>query len=130
MAEDPIQSMKSLRQLHLYLGCVFAPVLIFFAVTGAWQMFGLHRGLKNGSYIPPRAVAVLSDVHQFQHLRPSSPREGTPLRYFMLAAAAGLVLTTILGIVMAFRFSRSKVSVVICLVAGVVLPVGILLIYR
>ena len=55
--------MKRLRQLHLYLGCVFAPVLIFFAVTGSWQLFSLHLGMKDGSYTPPRAVVILSDVH-------------------------------------------------------------------
>jgi ABC-type nitrate/sulfonate/bicarbonate transport system permease component len=122
--------MKSLRQLHLYLGCIFAPVLIFFAVTGAWQLFSLHRGTKDGSYVPPRAVFVLSEVHQYQHLPGASSSSGTPLRYFILAAAAGLVLTTTLGIIMAFRFTRSKASVLLCLLAGVVVPVAILLVYR
>jgi len=122
--------MKKLRQLHLYLGCVFAPVLIFFAVTGSWQLFALHRGTKDRSYTPPRAVVILSDVHQFQHVPPTSSESGTPLRYFMLAAAVGLVMTTLLGIIMAFRFSRSKASVVLCLTAGVAVPVAILLIYH
>ena len=48
----------------------------------------------------------------------------------MLAAAGGLVLTTTLGIIMAFRFSRSKAAVLLCLVAGVAVPVALLLIYR
>jgi len=121
--------MKKLRQIHLYLGCVFAPVLIFFAVSGAWQLFALHRGKKDGSYTPPRAAVILSDVHQFQHIPPTSSNEGTPLRYFMLAAAAGLILTTLLGIVMAFRFTPTKAPVILCLSAGVV-PLAILLIYR
>ena len=122
--------MRKLRQIHLYLGCVFAPVLIFFAVTGSWQLLKLHRGLKDGSYSPPRAVVILSDIHQFQHIPPTSSESGTPLRYFMLAAAAGLVLTTILGIIMAFRFSRSKTPVILCLLAGIAIPVVILLIYH
>ncbi len=122
--------MKKLRQIHLYLGCVFAPVLIFFAVTGSWQLFKLHRGLKDGSYNPPRAVVILSDIHQFQHLPPTSSESRTPLRYFMLTAAVGLVLTTLLGIIMAFRFSRSKTPVVLCLVAGVAIPLALLLIYH
>jgi len=122
--------MKKLRQIHLYLGCVFAPVLIFFATTGAWQLFGLHRGMKDGSYNPPRAAVILSDVHQFQHIPPTSSDEGTPLRYFILAAAVGLVITTVLGIVMAFRFGPRKAPVILCLSAGVVIPIVILLIYR
>lgn len=122
--------MKNLRQLHLYLGCIFAPVLIFFAITGAWQLFGLHQGRKDNSYIPAKAVVVLSDIHQYQHLERSGRDDRTPLKWFMLAAAAGLVLTTVLGIIMAFRFSRSKTPVVLCLVAGVLAPVLLLFIYR
>src|SRR5688572_28393334 len=34
--------MKKLRSLHLYLGCVFAPMLLFFAMSGIWQSLGLH----------------------------------------------------------------------------------------
>jgi hypothetical protein len=40
------------------------------------------------------------------------------------------MLTTVLGIIMAFRFSRSKAPVILSLLAGVAIPVAILLIYR
>ena len=122
--------MKLLRQIHLYLGCLFAPVLIFFAVSGSWQLFALHLAAKDGSYKPPHAAALLSGVHQYQHLLGTPARSGTPLKFFVLAAAVGLVLTTLLGIVMAFRYSRSVVPVALCLLAGIALPVTILLIYR
>ena len=139
--------MKRLRQIHLYLGCLFAPVLIFFAVTGAWQLFGLHRGTKDG-YRPPQVVSLLSEIHKFQHFpvtstnpdTSSNPRprpfqtsyniEDTPLRYFILAASVGLVVSTILGIIMAFRFGRSRISAILCLLAGVVVPVIILSVYQ
>ena len=122
--------MKKLRQIHLYLGCVFAPVLIFFAVTGAWQVFALHRTMKDGSYVVPQAVAILSEIHQTQHIPPTTSEKNTPLRYFMAAAAFGLVITTVLGIVLAFRFSSSKAPVIASLVAGVLIPLALLLIYR
>lgn len=122
--------MKKLRELHLYLGCVFAPVLIFFAVTGAWQLFMLHRGTKNGSYMPPRSMVLLSGIHQVQHLPSASPDSTTPLRYFMLAAALGLVTTTALGVIMAFRYGRSRAWVAVCLIAGVVIPFTLLVLYR
>ena len=48
----------------------------------------------------------------------------------MLAAAIGLIVTTILGIIMAFRYGRSKPSVILCLLAGVVIPAALLLIYH
>jgi hypothetical protein len=36
--------LKLARQLHLYLGTLFAPSIIFFAFTGSLQLFGLHEG--------------------------------------------------------------------------------------
>jgi hypothetical protein len=46
--------MKKLRLLHLYLGCIFAPMLLFFAISGIWQTLGIgHSGL----------LAMLSTVH-------------------------------------------------------------------
>jgi ABC-type nitrate/sulfonate/bicarbonate transport system permease component len=121
--------MKKLREIHLYLGCLFAPVLIFFAVTGAWQLFSLHRGRKDGSYSPPSAMVRLSDVHIIQHVT-ADPEAATPLRYFILAAAIGLVATSILGIIMAIRFGRSRRWSLSCLLAGVAVPIVILLIYH
>ena len=122
--------MKKLRELHLYLGCLFAPVLIFFAVTGAWQLFALNHGRKDNSYVPPRVIVLFSEIHQYQHIPPGSFDRFTPLKYFFLAATIGLVASSILGVVMAFRFGRSRASVVSCLVAGVVVPIAILLIYH
>ena len=122
--------MKRLREIHLYLGCLFAPVLMFFAVTGAWQLFGLHHSKKDGSFVPPRSMVLLSDIHQHQHVPPAGSDSSTPLRYFMLAASIGLVTTTILGVVMAFRFGRSKTSAMLCLAAGIVVPLLMLLIWR
>lgn len=121
--------MKKLREWHLYLGCLFAPVLILFAVSGAWQLFGLHRGLKDGSYTPARAVAAISEIHVSQHLSGDAAAP-TLLRAFMLAAAVGLVVTTVLGIVMAFRFGQSRKSVISCFVAGIVIPAAMLLIFH
>ena len=83
--------MKFLRTLHLYLGCLFAPMLIFFAVSGSWQLFNWHESKKDHTYTAPRVLTVLSDVHKDAHIPPTPGRKPTPLRYFMLAGAVGLV---------------------------------------
>tara|TARA_B100000678_G_C17930019_1_gene390906 strand:+ start:88 stop:231 length:144 start_codon:yes stop_codon:yes gene_type:complete len=44
--------MKWIRTLHLCLGCLFAPLLIFFCASGAWQLFGLHRAAKKALVVP------------------------------------------------------------------------------
>lgn len=121
--------MKSLRSLHLFLGCFFAPILIFFAVTGSWQLFNWHQSTKSG-YTAPPSLEALSFIHKDAHIPGTSARQPTPLRYFMFAAAVGLVTTTIIGIVMAYRFSRRPMVATICLLAGIALPGLLLWIYR
>ena len=122
--------MKRLRQLHLCLGTLFAPLLIFFAGSGAWQLFGLHQDAKDGSYTAPAAFVALAAVHKHSHL-PGTPNQASaPLRWFSLAAAIGLVITTGLGIAMAFRFTTSWSRVALCLAAGTFAPVVLLWIYR
>jgi ABC-type nitrate/sulfonate/bicarbonate transport system permease component len=121
--------MQFWREIHLYLGCLFAPILIFFAVTGAWQLYRWNDSRKDGSYIAPRPLKILSAIHKDQHLGDKKYSAYTPLRSFMLLSAAGLVLTTALGIIMAFRFARSVITPLLCLGAGVVIPVVILVLY-
>jgi len=119
-----------LRTLHLYLGCLFAPMLVFFAVTGSWQLFNWHESTKDRTYIAPPALAALSFVHKDAHVPGTPGRQSTPLRYFMLAASAGLVATSAIGIVMAYRFSRRPMVATVCLLAGIVLPGALLWIYN
>ena len=68
--------MKKLRSLHLYLGCIFAPMLLFFAISGIWQTLGvgfhtkiltllstIHMGirLKSGATLASGILPVLRD---------------------------------------------------------------------
>jgi ammonia channel protein AmtB len=122
--------MRFLRRFHLYLGCLFAPILIFFAVTGAWQVFDWHQSTKDGSYVAPKALRVLSSIHRDAHIPPTRRSSPAPLRYFMFVAALGLVTTTLIGVVMAYRFSREPLVATLCLTAGIVLPVALLWVYR
>jgi hypothetical protein len=120
--------MQLWREIHLYLGCLFAPILIFFAVTGAWQLYRWNDSTKNG-YTAPASLKALSAIHKDQHLTGRKYSAYTPLRSFMFLSAAGLVITTALGIVMAFRCARSVIAPLLCLGAGVIIPVAILLLY-
>ncbi len=122
--------MTKLRKLHLYLGCIFAPALIFLASTGALQLYDLHESRKDGSYVAPKLLEAFGQVHKHQNL-PGDPRgSGRAMKIFMLAAAAGLVFTTLLGVFMAFRVSRGAGPVLACLAAGVVLPLALLYFVR
>ena len=51
-------------------------------------------------------------------------------RYFIFTAALGLVTTTVLGVIMAYRFSQRPLVATISLLAGVVVPAVLLWIYK
>ncbi|MFC3070616.1 hypothetical protein [Phenylobacterium soli] len=58
---------RLLRDLHLYLAVLFAPAIIFFAVTGAVQVLGLHEASRDGGgYKPAPLVEKLAQVHIHQ----------------------------------------------------------------
>jgi hypothetical protein len=121
--------MQRWREIHLYLGCLFAPVLIFFAVSGSWQLYRWNDSTKDRSYIAPKPLALFSAIHKNSHLPGKRESDYTPLRSFMFLAAAGLVLTAMLGIVMAFRFAGSVTAPLLCLFAGMAIPAAILFLY-
>jgi hypothetical protein len=115
--------MRVLMRLHRFLSCVAAPLMLFFAVTGAWQVFRLHESRKDGSYTAPRAVARLSDVHKVGRL--AGPG-GTAFRVGIVAAAVIFASTAVVGVVMAIRVTRPQWVAWLLLVAGAVIPVVLL----
>lgn len=140
--------LKQARQLHLYLGTFFAPSILFFALTGALQLFGLHQARPGGSYQPPVWIAKLASLHKNQNLavkraappQPATEARKTPppekrqvskftyaLKWFFLGTSAGLVFTTLLGIYMAFKFNRSRVMIWSLLAAGTAVPCAFIL---
>ena len=57
-------SLKSVRLIHRYIGLFFAPTILFFAITGGLQMFGLHETARGSSYMPPNVLVHLSQLHK------------------------------------------------------------------
>jgi hypothetical protein len=147
--------MKKIRQLHLYLGTLFAPAIIFFAFTGALQTFGLHESPGGSAARRPAWIAKLAEIHKNQRL--GQPREGRPpgeprpaapsrpadefrppgpppaapsplpLKIFVLFMAIGLISTTLLGVYMAFKYNRDRRVVWGLLLLGILLPIVLLL---
>lgn len=60
--------MKSIRQLHFYLGTFFAPAIFFFAFSGALQTFNLHESEDDGSYTAPAWIMQIASIHKDQRL--------------------------------------------------------------
>ena len=114
-----------LRRLHLYLGCVFAPMLMFFAISGFWQTLGLQWSQPGRS---PSLLSYLSTIHTGRGLKVPgiSTLYSTGMKWFVLAMTVSFALTIILGIIMAFRFGHKRTATG-CLLAGVGIPLALVL---
>ena len=113
-----------MRNVHLYLGCFFAPLLILFLITGCWQTFNLHQASKSaGGYKPPEIIKSLSQIHMEQKWTYNNlhPQSSDSLRYLIILMSLGLSVTTVLGIMMAFKYTRAWL-VWACLFLGVFVP--------
>lgn len=120
--------MKRLRQLHLYLGVFFTPMLLFFVATGWFQTVDRDRLKSPGE--AETLVQKLRVVHTDQ-IYPETGviRQKASPKVFqglVVAMSVALILTTLLGVVLAFRFSRSALMVAAALLLGVAVPVAIL----
>ncbi len=60
--------LQQARQIHLYLGLIFAPSIIFFAFSGALQLFGLHESHPGETYQAPAWIAKIASIHKDQRL--------------------------------------------------------------
>jgi len=116
--------MRLLRSLHLVLGCFFAPLLLFYAVSGFWQVFGWQWSRNRDD----QALALASTVHTGRGLKGGdvSTLYSEPLRWFAAAMAVCLVVMVVTGLVLALRSAKSKVAAW-AMAVGVVIPLAFVL---
>ncbi len=121
--------MKNLRLVHLYLGCVFAPLIIYFSLSGAWQIFRLNDLPKDS---PPTAIQSffheLSKPHKSSTLPTydSKTEHSQAFNWIALFMSVGLIFTTLIGLILAFRFSKSPRFLLFCVGLGLLLPIALL----
>jgi hypothetical protein len=130
----------------MYIGILIAPSVLFFALTGALQIFSLHEA--HGSYEPPALIEKLSRLHKDQVFEQKEqkeqkedesegagakehpkaedddqPRLGTVLlKWFCLLVALGLSISTLLGLWMGLTQLRRRRTGWWLLAVGIVLP--------
>ncbi len=118
--------MNRMRRFHLLLGCFFAPALLFFTLSGAFQTLRLHKDVKNG-YQAPEILKVLAKIHKDQKL-PDATSPTWPLQGFVLLMSAGFIFSTVVGLVLAFKYFRPLWVVWALLAAGGIVPVALLMV--
>jgi len=94
---------------------MFAPLLLFFAISGIWQTLGFQSEF----------LQKLSSIHTERAWKDGSELGSFPLRMFVIVMAVSFILTTILGVIMAVRFGRNRKAAYYCLALGLVIPAGL-----
>ncbi len=144
---NPAATLMAVRRWHTYLGVFIAPSILFFAITGALQLFALHEA--HGAYQPAAVVEKLGELHKNQRFaakakRPAPPPSAgkpeaakapekarpaavTALKWVFLLVAAGLVTSTSIGLWIALTSTRRKGLIRGLLAAGILVPVLLVL---
>lgn len=144
------QTIRSIRQIHNYIGMFFAPLILFFSVSGAFQTLGMHEDRGHGQpmawvvwmasihkdQVVPHASKVADEPHK-QGLVTNAPRPSarakphpyqpfTLLKALVLCMALGLMSSAVLGILIAFTNPRTRRLNSAILGAGMILPLLVL----
>ncbi|HEU0010901.1 MAG TPA: hypothetical protein VFT34_13875 [Verrucomicrobiae bacterium] len=115
--------MKLIRRIHLFLGCFFAPLLLFYVSTGWYQSVTLRRnkGVGEADDWPGR----LRSVHVDQIYPTEAANAYSPwlFRALVVTMAVALIVTIVLGVILAFRSIRQRWMVWLSLGLGFLVPV-------
>lgn len=114
---------RKLRQLHLFLGCFFAPLLLFFIGTGWYQTLQTDRRKEPAeaeSFIS-RLVAVHTDqIYPATYANSWSP---VLFQWLVILMSIALIATVLLGVILAIKALKQRWMVWISLLLGVLLPI-------
>ena len=118
--------MKFLRRLHLYLGCFFAPLLLFFIATGWYQTLQVDRQKRRGE--AETWIDKVTSMHKDQIFPTESAMSYNTMLFkcLVVAMSVALIATIIIGIVLAFKILRLRWPVYLSLVLGIALPILLL----
>ena len=118
--------MKFIRRLHLYLGCFFAPLLLFYLATGWYQT--LHPDRRKNPGEADDWIARFRSVHvdQIYPAERANAYSPTLFRALIVIMSLALILTLVLGIILAFRSLRNRWPVWLSLGLGILVPVVLL----
>ncbi|MBL7238568.1 MAG: hypothetical protein JJK57_18810 [Komagataeibacter hansenii] len=132
------------RRVHGWSALVAAPSLLFFALTGIFQIFGFHE--SHNGYVPVPIIEKLGELHKKQAFRAKPPRPSPPrpagdnapqrpprpastpvptllLRWFFALVSASLVVSTVLGVWIGLTQTRQKKLHYTLLAAGTLVPI-------
>ena len=135
--------LRVVRKVHLYSGVFLAPLILFLSFSGMLQTLNLHEATPDGKYQPAKWMLLVAQVHKNQTVELSKkaavagpPRGGMsdvmrythhlPLKIFFVVASLALIVSTLTGVYMGYKYARRKWVVTAWWVAGIVVPLVLL----
>ena len=148
------QTMKQVRRIHYYIGVFFTPAILMFALSGALQTFRLQEEKGYGG-TPPAWIVWMASVHKdssmprdqtAQHkeeapaakpaerARPAMTapltapaRSRLPMQIFVALLSVGLIVSSLLGTVIALNNKMTRQMSILMLGFGAMLPLALML---
>jgi hypothetical protein len=135
-------SLVTLRLVHYYAGVFFAPTIIFFALSGVFQVFKLHEAYRETPGAQGGPIAWMSQVHKESALIPpkAAPAKAPPrdaaspphaersslFKWFAALMGISLIGASLAGLWIAFNYPKRRRSYYATLLAGIVIPIALL----
>ena len=129
-------NLATLRLVHYYAGVFFAPTIIFFALSGVFQVFKLHEAYRETPGAQGGPIAWMSQVHKEAALIPpkAAPAKAPPPRaersslfkWFAALMGISLIGASLAGLWIAFNYPKRRQSFFATLLAGFVVPIVLL----
>jgi hypothetical protein len=116
------------RRIHLISGVFFAPLLVLFILTGCWQTLASDEEKERTGGWLQSLVVRLSTVHTDSYFPPEhhGAHAHLPFKVLVVGMCAGLLISVVLGLVLAAKLVRERWLVAAVLLLGIAVPVLLL----
>lgn len=149
-----VRTMKQIRRIHHYIGVFFTPAILLFSLSGALQTFRLQEKKGYGG-TPPGWIVWMASVHKDSllprersvgdrderpaakttakvkpqvNVSPAKPAPSRlPMQIFVALLSIGLIVSSLLGTVIALNNKTTRRMSIAMLVSGTVLPLLLML---
>jgi hypothetical protein len=149
------QTMKKTRRIHHYIGVFFTPAILLFSLSGALQTFRLQEEKGYGG-TPPTWIVWMASVHKdssmprdrsaehkaerppakmIERAKPNAivpiakaASSRLPMQIFVALLSIGLIVSALLGTVIALNSKTTRRISLVVFVAGTILPLLLMVI--
>ena len=117
---------QRLREIHLFFGVFFSPLLLLFIITGWWQTFVRDEDRDRGYF--NSIMGKFSTIHTDEYFarNGASHHSSEIFKILVGAMAMALIISILIGLALACQNRKKVVLAVVSFFLGILVPVVIL----